>query len=153
MRVIVAQAALPPAALAELKQWLGVTTGGDDAQLVALLRAALDVCADFTGVLPLASTCEEIVPATMDNHVLATRPVTGLEAVYAVAADGGRTVLAAGACDWLIGADGSGRLRSAPMAAGGCGWWRGWGRRGWRCRSWPGWRRGGTRCPTRSGTG
>lgn len=111
MRVIVAQAALPPAALAELKQWLGVTTGADDAQLGALLRAALDVCADFTGVMPLACTCEEMVPATMDSHVLATRPVTGLVSVAAVAADGTRTVLAAGACDWLVGADGSLRLR------------------------------------------
>jgi uncharacterized phiE125 gp8 family phage protein len=118
MRVIVAQAGLPPAALAELKQWLGVTTDGDDAQLGALLRAALDICADFTRVMPLACTCEEMVPVTMDSHVLATRPVTGLVAVFAVAADGGRTALATGAYDWLIGADGSGRLRLvAPVGA------------------------------------
>lgn len=118
MRVIVSQAVLPPAALAELKQWLGVTVGTDDAQLGALLRTALDVCADFTGVMPLACTCEEMVPATMDSHVLATRPVTGLVAVSAVAADGTRAALAAGDYDWLVGADGSLRLRLvSPVAA------------------------------------
>ncbi|HZU62731.1 MAG TPA: hypothetical protein VFF98_03525 [Novosphingobium sp.] len=66
MRVIVNPAVLPAEALAELKQWLGITTGQDDAPLAALLAAALDVCADFTGLMPLACGCEEMVPLPAD---------------------------------------------------------------------------------------
>jgi hypothetical protein len=43
-RVIVTPPVLPPAALAELKDWLGITISADDAGLTSLLGAALDVC-------------------------------------------------------------------------------------------------------------
>ena len=47
MRVIVTPAVLPPSALAELKQWLGITLVQDDAELIALLAggtAAMPGC-------------------------------------------------------------------------------------------------------------
>lgn len=111
MRVIVTPAVLPPAALAELKQWLGVTTTLDDEPLGALLRAALEVCADFTGVMPLACTCEEALPAAGGWRALATRPVTGLVSVATLAVDGGRVTLGATAFEWTVAADGGGHLR------------------------------------------
>lgn len=52
-RAIVAAATLAPAALAELKDWLGITTTGEDTSLAAQLRAALETCEAFTGTMPL----------------------------------------------------------------------------------------------------
>ena len=62
MRVIVTPAVLPPDALSELKDWLGITTTLNDGELTALLATAVDVCADFTGLVPLACGCEETLP-------------------------------------------------------------------------------------------
>jgi len=111
MRVLVAPPALPPAALAELKQWLGVTVAGDDDQLTSLLRAGLDVCADFTGIVPLACTCEESMPAMCGWLSLSTRPVTGLTWLARIGDEGVRTTLDPIAYDWAIDADGTGRFR------------------------------------------
>lgn len=61
MRVIVTPAVLPPSALAELKQWLGISTTLDDAELSTLLATALDVCADFISALPVACALEETI--------------------------------------------------------------------------------------------
>lgn len=118
-RAILAAAALPAAALAELKQWLGISTGADDAPLEALLAAAVEACEGFTGLLPLASACEEIVsPADGAWIALATRPVFAITAVAALAADGTRTPLAPGTWEPDLDADGTGRLRIArPEAA------------------------------------
>ena len=55
-RVIVTPPVLPPAALAELKDWLGITISADDAGLTGLLRAALDICADYIGLTPLVAS-------------------------------------------------------------------------------------------------
>ena len=52
-RAIVAAATLAPAALAELKDWLGITTTGEDNSLTSQLRAALETCEAFTGTMPL----------------------------------------------------------------------------------------------------
>ena len=67
MRVIITPPVLPPEALAELKQWLGVSTTQDDAELADLLAMAVDVCADFTGLLPLVCTAQEMIAPRADN--------------------------------------------------------------------------------------
>ena len=67
-RVILTPAALPGAALAELKQWLGITTTGDDTPLLSLLTTALEVCEGFTGQMPLETECEEVLPARAGWH-------------------------------------------------------------------------------------
>lgn len=113
-RVILTPAALPPSALAELKQWLGITTDRDDSLLAGLLAAALDTCEAFTGQMPLEATCEEILPATAGWHALTTRPVQSITALDGLTVDGTRFILAAGTYEIELDADGTGRLR-LPM--------------------------------------
>lgn len=110
-RVILTPPVLPPAALAEVKQWLGITTATDDAPLTALLTSALDMCEAFTGAMPLEAECEEVLDACGGWHTLATRPVQAISAVQAIAADGTRTTLATGRWDADLDADGTGRVR------------------------------------------
>lgn len=98
-RVILTPATVPSSALAELKQWLGITTGSDDAPLTALLAAALDICEGFTGQMPLEQECKELLPAGAGWHMLASRPVQAISAVDA------------GSYEIELDADGTGRVR------------------------------------------
>ena len=117
-RTIVTPAALAPSVLAELKQWLGITTTADDAPLAALLRAALEMCEAFTGAMPLEAVCEETLPAAPGWLELATRPIQAITAVVAVSPAGERSALAAAAWTGDLGPGGGGRVRvSAPGEA------------------------------------
>ena len=80
-RTILTPAALPAAALGELKDWLAITASGEDAPLTRLLLAALGLCEGFTGHLPLEAECEELLPASAAWQVLATHPVQAIVAV------------------------------------------------------------------------
>ena len=118
-RAIVTPAALSPAALAELKDWLGISTLGEDAQLLALLRAALELCEDFTGTMPLQQDCEEVLPVTPQWQVLCTLPVQAITAVLGIPAEGARFALPVASYEIDLAADGTGRVRIAnPGAAG-----------------------------------
>lgn len=118
-RAIVTPAALAPAALSELKDWLGITTVGDDAQLTALLRAALDMCEAFTGTMPLQQDCEELLPVSSAWQGLATRPVQAITALVGIPAEGARFTLPVQNYAIELDADGGGRvLVSNPAAAG-----------------------------------
>ena len=110
-RQIVTPAVLPPAALAELKQWLGITAMQDDAPLAALLHAGLEMCEAFTGLMPVEAECEEVWPASGAWQSLATRPVQAITQVEAIDAGGTRTVLAANVYALDLDADGTGRVR------------------------------------------
>ncbi|WP_395329957.1 hypothetical protein WBP06_16605 [Novosphingobium sp. BL-8H] len=110
-RVILTPAALPSSALAELKQWLGISTARDDAPLSALLASALDIFEAFTGQMPFTADCEEVVAAHAGWNPLSTRPVQAITTLSAIAADGTRAALPAGAYEVDLGADGSGRVR------------------------------------------
>jgi uncharacterized phiE125 gp8 family phage protein len=111
MRQIVTPASLPDAALATLKDWLGITVSADDATLAVLLRAALDICADFIGQVPLAATIEETLPLTGAWQCLSTRPVIAITSVASIALDGSRTALSLAGYDCEVLADGTGRVR------------------------------------------
>jgi uncharacterized phiE125 gp8 family phage protein len=89
-RAIITPAVLAGAALDELKQWLAITTAGEDAALTALLRTTLETCEAFTGQMPLAALCEEIVPAGTGWQMLATRPVQAVTWVEGIPAQGAR---------------------------------------------------------------
>ena len=116
-RAIVAPPLLSPAALTELKAWLGIALGRDDAELGALLAAALEVCEGFTGQLPVISGCEDVLAAHLWWQTLSARPVQAITGVSALALDGTRRAL--GVADSMIDldADGGGRVRlSAPIS-------------------------------------
>jgi uncharacterized phiE125 gp8 family phage protein len=117
-RLIITPPVLPPAALAELKDWLGITTAQDDAPLGQLLRTALELCEDFTGRMPLATTCEEMLGVSGGWQRLATRPVQAITVVEGVPADGARFPLASAAYELDFDTDGGGAIRVlSPGAA------------------------------------
>jgi uncharacterized phiE125 gp8 family phage protein len=106
-RTIITPAVLPSAALAELKQWLGITVAADDVSLTHLLAAAMETCESFTGRMPLLQTCREALAAQGGWQMLATRPVVSVLAVER--SDG--TALDADAFALELEADGSARVR------------------------------------------
>lgn len=112
-RAITAPPTLAPTALAELKAWLGISTTRDDAELTGLIRTALELCEGFIGAMPLASGCEEVLPATGEWQALATRPVQAITGVLAIATNGTRTALSASDYEIDIDAEGTGRMRLA----------------------------------------
>jgi len=111
MRAIVAAPALPPTALADLKDWLGITTGSEDEGLLSLLRVALEACEAFTGTIPIECTAEEVLPVAGDWQRLQTMPVHSITQVEGINAAGTR--LALSPADYAIDfdADGRGRIR------------------------------------------
>lgn len=118
-RAIITPHALAPAALAELKDWLGIAAPADDAQLAALLRAAIDFCEGFTGLLPLEQTCEDVLPVTSGWQALSARPVQTITQVQGIPAEGARFALPAEAYAIDLDAEGAGRVRViSPGAAG-----------------------------------
>ena len=143
MRVIITPPVLPPEALAELKQWLGVSTTQDDASLADLLAMVVDVCADFTGLLPLACTAQETIGLASEDWAtsgrggadranagwpwrngsgrpgwqqLASRPVRTVASVAAVAVDGTTTAL--NTADFAVHIDAEGGCRVRIAAPG-----------------------------------
>ena len=118
-RAIVTPATLASTALAELKDWLGITTSADSAQLSALLRVGLEAFEDFTGIMPLQQTCELVLPVSGDWQVLSTRPVQAITLVEGIPAEGSRFALPGGSHEIELDADGGGRVRILnPGAAG-----------------------------------
>lgn len=111
MRAIIAPPALSSAALGELKAWLGISRSADDAELVALLRTAFEICEGFIGAMPLQSGCEETLSAKAEWQVLSARPVRAITALAALDLAGARTALAAADYEFDIDADGVGRVR------------------------------------------
>lgn len=108
-RVILTPAAVPSAALAELKQWLGITIAADDAPLARVFAAALDTCESFTGTMPLQQVCEEVLSGR-GSQILATRPIQSINAVERIAGSE-RIELASDAYAIDLDPDGSGRVR------------------------------------------
>lgn len=118
-RTIITPAALAPAALAELKDWLGVSVTTDDAALTSLLRASLDLCESFTGTMPLVQTCEEVLPVTSGWLELTSRPVQSIIQVEGIPAEGTRFILPVSDYALDLAADGTGLVRViSPGAAG-----------------------------------
>lgn len=110
-RAIIAAATLGPAALAELKDWLGITTTDEDATLTAQLRAALETCEAFTGAMPLVAECEEIIAVSSEWQKLEVRPVLAITAVEGIPAQEARFALAASTYALDFRADGTGWIR------------------------------------------
>jgi len=118
-RTIIVPAPLPAAALAELKQWLAIGTGGEDAALGRLLRTALDMCEAFTRILPLHSEAEEILTASRAWLKLSTHPVNAITGVEGIPAEGPRFALDVGDYEIDLNADGGGCVRVLRQGAAG----------------------------------
>lgn len=116
-RALIVPPALADAALAELKDWLAITTTRDDAMLSALLRAALDMCESFTGTMPLQAECEEVLSITYEWQRIATTPVVAITGIEQLAADGTRLALPVDAYLIDITAEGCGRVRLTRQTA------------------------------------
>lgn len=110
-RAIVAAVTLAPAALAELKDWLGISTTGEDNSLTSQLRAALETCEAFTGTMPIEAECEEVLPVTSEWQCLEARPVLAMTNVEGIPAEGLRFTLPADAYALEFRADGTGWVR------------------------------------------
>lgn len=116
-RAIIVPADLADAALGDLKAWLAISTAREDAALAGLLRAALDMCEGFTGRMPLAAQCEEILPGSARWQSLRTRPVQAITQVEALSVIGGREMLAIADYAIELDADGTARLRLTGQRA------------------------------------
>ncbi|NWK98052.1 hypothetical protein DM806_20780 [Sphingobium lactosutens] len=100
------------ASLAELKAYLRIETGGEDAVLVGLLRGAATLCEQFVGQWLIAREARETVAGTGGWQRLSARPVLGIEGVAAVDADGASEDLPVEAYAIDIDAAGDGWVRS-----------------------------------------
>ncbi len=78
------------AALAELKQWLGITRPNEDEMLGGLLQTSLTICEAFTGKTPLRQTVDEVVALDGGWQELVSRPVGEVSSATLIAADGSR---------------------------------------------------------------
>lgn len=113
MRQVISTAPLSAAALGELKQWLAITTTGDDAALADVLETALAMCEAFIGQRPIEARMAESVRADGSWQPLATRPVSVIDDVGTVPTDGSAsTPLAAGQYEVDIDFDRVGRVRA-----------------------------------------
>lgn len=117
-RAILLPADVTGAALAELKQWLGISSTNEDAQLTGLLHASLDMCEGFTGQMPIEASCVEFHSLSRDWFELDARPVRAITALELVATDGTRSALASSDHEIDIEADGTGRARLVTSQTG-----------------------------------
>jgi uncharacterized phiE125 gp8 family phage protein len=116
-RAIITPAVLAGAALGELKDWLAVTTDSDDAALTALLRTTLETCEAYTGLMPLAALCEEVLPTRIGWQGLATRPVQAVTWVEGIPETGARFAIPVADYAIDLGADGAALFRLLPHTA------------------------------------
>jgi uncharacterized phiE125 gp8 family phage protein len=118
-RAIIVPPVLAPAALDELKEWLAITNPNDDATLTDLLKAALETCEAFTGLMPLEATCEEVLPADTCWRGLQTMPVQSVIGVEGIPAEGARFALTPEDYAIDLDADGGAHVRIANQGAAG----------------------------------
>ncbi len=118
-RMILTPADLAGAALDDLKQWLAIRSGADDAALSALLAAACEACEGFTGTMPLTQGCEAILPATGQWQALPVRPVHAVTEVAGLPAEGSAFALAGGHYEIELEADGTALIRVLHQGAAG----------------------------------
>lgn len=110
-RVVLVPADLTGEALNELKQWLGISRDSEDANLLMLLKASLEMCEGFLGQRPLIENCEEQADNNSGWISLSANPVKAIISIEKIAEDGARTPLDVGNYTQRICADGIGQFR------------------------------------------
>lgn len=104
-------ASLAPAALAELKQHLGITLADEDAALVSELRAALAIGEAFVGQPLLRRPHRDVHRVSSGWIVLLASPVSAITGVTGMDAAGTRFALLPESYALDIDTDGHGRVR------------------------------------------
>lgn len=100
-----------PVALSELKAFLRISVGDEDALLAGFVRAAAELCEAFTGRALIDRAVEEMVVASTARTRLTAGPVRAIESVAAVDQAGEATVLDADAFTTDVDAAGDGWVR------------------------------------------
>jgi uncharacterized phiE125 gp8 family phage protein len=113
---IVAEAPPLPVALEEVKAYLRITAGDEDALLAALARSASDACEAFVGRALIVREVAEELPASPAWARLGVAPVVSIAGLAALAEDGSATPLAAD--DYAIDVDAAGEGWARVLAAG-----------------------------------
>lgn len=90
---IVSPADVGGPALAELKDWLGISRPQDDAMLANLLTTSLAMCEAYTGQTPLQQTVEERLPTRAGRYHLRSKPFDQALTVEIIDQNGSRTPL------------------------------------------------------------
>lgn len=118
MGVVTGESPALPIALAELKAFLRLSVGDEDALLAGLIRAAADLCEAFTGRALIERAVEEMTTASTAPCRLGIGPVRSIDGVAAIDEEGHATALAADEFVAEIDAGGEGwvRLRAAVDA-------------------------------------
>lgn len=113
---ISAEAPPLPIALAELKAFLRVSVGDEDALLAGLARGAADMCEAFTGRALIDRVVAEVLAAPARWTRLGAAPVRSIEGVAAFDEEGEASPLAAEAFAIDIDAAGDGWVRVLDAA-------------------------------------
>ncbi len=79
---------LPVNALNELKDYLRIALSHEDAKLYSLLRASLDICANFIGASPLLHDYAEEMPVQKNWQYLSKSPVIMIKSVIGLSISG-----------------------------------------------------------------
>jgi len=114
-RTIVQPANLTGPPLAECKEWLGITRTNEDAEILALLHASVDLCEAFISQMPLEATCEEVLSAGADWQCLSTRPVRAILEVNSLSQSGDASPVPIADYDIDLDAEGKGMIRLSQL--------------------------------------
>ncbi|MCP1468696.1 putative phiE125 gp8 family phage protein [Sphingobium sp. OAS761] len=103
-----------PAPMDELKAYLRIAGGDDDAVLAGLLRSAAGLCERFVGQWLIARDARETVAGSGSWQRLSARPVVAVTRVEAIDAEGNVQSLPVDAYAVDIDAAGDGWVRAVP---------------------------------------
>lgn len=108
-----------PVTIDEVRGWMRLGAGSEDAIVAALIRAATNLCEAFTGQLLIERAVSEEMPVARGWMTLAKRPVQTIVSVTGLSVDGPDMLLAADLVARDIARDGTARLRiDQPGSAG-----------------------------------
>ncbi|MFT3967993.1 MAG: hypothetical protein QM690_19155 [Sphingobium sp.] len=111
MTVTMDSAATPVVALQDLKDYLKISLGDDDALLGELLLAATDMAERFTGQILVDRAVREVMPVTGEWQRLSRRPVRAVTGITGIPAQGDPFALSVEAYAIDIDRNGDGWVR------------------------------------------
>ncbi|RJF90782.1 head-tail connector protein [Sphingomonas cavernae] len=109
-----------PVSIAEVKAFLRIENGDEDALIAGLIRSATEMCERFTGLALIARSVEEVVPAVREWRRLGMTPARAITSLIGLPADGASFALPVDAYAVDIDANGDGWVRVMRPGAAGC---------------------------------